>query len=369
LTIKFNFPDNLKKNTVVIFDHDLGGGTAFFRSRLIDEYLQNEWAIILVKSKDQQKQRAIQLTWYDKNEVVESSLMESAQVFALLSKLKPQNIYVNSIVSFRPFIIFIKELFAFLSHISNANIKVAIHDFYPICPSLNLLNYEWKFCNVPDETECIKCRSRHHSGMLKEPAITDWRLTWAQIFVISTEVIVFSESSKKIMLKAFPDLNYKITIRPHSMRYFNPQTIFNPVIKPTHIGVIGHITRAKGAAVIECLSNYMERYAPEIKITIFGNITIEISNNNVCVLGHYEINKLPELIEKQNITVFFMPSICPETFSFATHELILMQYPVVAFNLGAQGDTIKKYPRGKVVEPSISMKELFNTLNLLSLSI
>lgn len=366
LTNSFINLEKIADNTILVFDHDFGGGTELFRTRMLDEYLQQNWCVLLVVSKDQIKQKAIQIFQYYKNDVSETGLMESTTVFELLYNIKPEIIYINSIVSFRPFIIFIKELYEFLCEQSNANIKVAIHDYYPVCPSLNLLNYQWNFCGVPEEAECIKCRNKHRSGSLKEPNIADWRNTWIKIFKLSSQIIIFSESSKAIMLKAFPDSSTKLLLQPHSMSYFKPGKTFSSPHKPMHIGIVGHISREKGATIVESMSDYLQTHAPEIEISIFGNIDIKNNKDNIKVLGKYEINDLPTLIEEQNITVFLMPSICPETFSYVTHELMMMKCPVVAFNLGAQGEAIKPYERGAVVEPNISSKELYKVLRRLS---
>jgi hypothetical protein len=41
-----------------------------------------------------------------------------------------------------------------------------------------------------------------------------------------------------------------------------------------------------------------------------------------------------------------MLSICPETFSYVTHELIKLNVPVFSFDLGAQGDAVRGYALG-----------------------
>ena len=44
-----------------------------------------------------------------------------------------------------------------------------------------------------------------------------------------------------------------------------------------------------------------------------------------------------------------MPSIVPETFSYTISEAIKMGLPIVAFDIGAQGNRVKQYKLGKVV--------------------
>jgi glycosyltransferase involved in cell wall biosynthesis len=44
-----------------------------------------------------------------------------------------------------------------------------------------------------------------------------------------------------------------------------------------------------------------------------------------------------------------MPSIIPETFSYTISEAMTMGLPIVAFDIGAQGNRVKNYNLGKVV--------------------
>ena len=46
-----------------------------------------------------------------------------------------------------------------------------------------------------------------------------------------------------------------------------------------------------------------------------------------------------------------MPSIWPETFSFTTHEMLATGKPVMAFDLGAQGEAVREAENGHIVSP------------------
>lgn len=358
----------VSSDAIVIFDHDLGGGTTSYRKRLIDKYKRQNIPILLVLSKDNQKLKAIEMTYFYDSKYLQSDFMEYQDVFELLNGIKPKSIFINSIVTFRPFLSFVKALYVFLQRHPAANIKVAIHDYYPICPSFNLLNYEWRFCGVPTEDECVKCRIRHRSGSLKEPNIGDWQQTWDKIFKLSSAIIIFSESSRHIFLKAFPSYADKLSLHPHSMTYFKPSKTFIKSKRLMHIGILGNISRSKGAEVVQSLSDYIQKSQLGVSISIFGDCELENINHHVNILGKYQVHDLPILLEEYKISVFLMPSICPETFSYVTHELILMEYPIVAFNLGAQGEVVNSYSRGKTVELEIDIEELFNTLASLSSS-
>jgi glycosyltransferase involved in cell wall biosynthesis len=353
------------KNPVIIFDHDLGGGTTAYRKRLIAEHLTEGRMVLLVLSKDNVQQKAIQLICYQGIEICESEYVEFKEVFHLLNQLTPKSIFINSVVTYRPFLKHLVALNNYLVRQSNITIRAAIHDFHAVCPSFNLLNYNDMFCNVPNESTCVKCRPRHQSGCLRDPDVIHWRKAWETTFSLCLEIIAFSHSSKSIVLKAFPKLEEKITVQEHSMSYFKPSYVFKPQSKTMRIGILGHITTPKGANVVDKLSGYLSLQTPQVDIYIFGRYTGS-PRENIHVLGEYHIETLPKEIEQQEITVFLMPSICPETFSFTTHEIIAMQYPIVAFNLGAQAESVSNYERGLVIALNTPTDELYNALRTMS---
>lgn len=70
---------------------------------------------------------------------------------------------------------------------------------------------------------------------------------------------------------------------------------------------------------------------------------------SVVVTGRYRHDDLPALIKTHRVQAWLMPSVVPETFSFATHEMLATGLPVMAFDLGAQGDAVAAAPNGHIV--------------------
>jgi 1,4-dihydroxy-2-naphthoate octaprenyltransferase len=60
-----------------------------------------------------------------------------------------------------------------------------------------------------------------------------------------------------------------------------------------------------------------------------------------------------------NITEFLVPSICPETYSYTTDEIMQMGYPLIVFDLGAPAERVKNYELGKIISKENIIKELF----------
>ena len=59
---------------------------------------------------------------------------------------------------------------------------------------------------------------------------------------------------------------------------------------------------------------------------------------------------MPDIVEREGINVAFFSSLCPETFSFVTQELMMMELPIVCFDLGAPAERLRQYDRGAVAK-------------------
>ena len=87
-------------------------------------------------------------------------------------------------------------------------------------------------------------------------------------------------------------------------------------------------------------------------ITKYSNLTIH---------GKYKLEYIVNIVEEYDIDIFIMPSICPETFSYVTEEIILMQKPIICFNLGAQAERVSKYDKGYIAK-DISAKAMYECI-------
>ena len=109
------------------------------------------------------------------------------------------------------------------------------------------------------------------------------------------------------------------------------------------IGIIGSISVQKGAQVVKEMLARIDRDHPDVRVVVIGTLDIPVKSPRLEVTGTYRHEDLPDLIEAQRINLFFFPSICPETFSYVTEEMIRMDLPIVAFDLGAPGERLRGY--------------------------
>lgn len=233
-----------------------------------------------------------------------------------------------------------------LSHIFDARctLEICIHDFFPVSPSWNLLDASGRFDGVPDVSTTDTAHSLPALHGHAPVSHAEWRARWSKLFSLAQRVIVFSESSDQLIKIAYPHAAPKTVIRPHKLA-----NLPDPVPRQgTVVGILGSLNEAKGAGVVQRLANtdFSAR-----KFVVLGEIDGKYSLKKPSVVhGRYAQRDINALAQKYDIGVWLLPSICPETFSFATHEALATGLPVLAFAHGAQGDTVRDAGNGRPIK-------------------
>lgn len=357
----FKLQEN-KKN-ILIIDHDIGGGANHYRNELIQSLLNKGRGIILLT--DNAISGMMHLNFYTKNYKFMTRLKD-VRLFENLFKLFVINeVIYNNGVNFNNSLLLIKEILV-LKKQFKFQITTLFHDFYPICPSYTLIDKDGKYCGIPKNINvcegCVNKLNPIYSGILgKNNNILEWRNVWGSFIKLSENIICFSNSSREIILKAYPFAKKNLKVIPHSIKW-TPSKI--PAIQKhkLHIGIIGGINYAKGAFLINELVDHIERDRLGIKVTLLGEIDPYFYNTKINILGNFKKSELPDLIEKNEINIILMPSICPETFSYVVSEIIKMNLPLIAFELGAQGEKVKAYKNGLVLPLTLSIEDIFKSI-------
>jgi glycosyltransferase involved in cell wall biosynthesis len=224
-----------------------------------------------------------------------------------------------------------------------------------MCPSFFLLNAENKFCNLPPKVICTQCyntilkeKGNRKNKLLGVADINIWRKGWDRFFRETLdEMIVFSESSKDMFLRTYPILENKIKVVLHTILPLEKVDVIQN--RTINIGVLGNIGGVhKGSDIIARMAHLLQDRT-DVRITIIGDFNNKEYSKDLRVCGAYKQSKLPELVKKEKVNIIFIPSICPETFSFTTAEAMAMGLPVACFNLGAPSERVIKYEKGLII--------------------
>ncbi|WP_193141409.1 glycosyltransferase [Meridianimarinicoccus sp. MJW13] len=224
-------------------------------------------------------------------------------------------------------------------------LEIEVHDFFPISPSQTLLDGQGFYNGVPHPPDAGSAHVfRGRRGL--RVSLETWQETWQGVMRAASRVTVFSHSSFDIMAEVFPKTVDRMVVQPHPLKNLPPVLPRpDPAAAPV-IGVLGHIRKHKGAALLRDMSQLLAR-GGQARVVVLG--TVEPSfrlARSATIHGAYRTSDIPALVRRYGITCWMIPSIWPETFSFVTHEALATGLPVFAYDLGGQGDALRAAPNG-----------------------
>ena len=337
------------KSLTIIVDHDMGGGANIYRKKNVKEICRTGDVVLLLGFHIVTLQFFIEV--FNDNASNRFSIDSIDSLLLLASNGILHRIIYNCAVSFRQPSAVV-NLLVMLKQQPGVELLVLVHDYFMICPSHFLINSENKFCGVPHVSQCNICLDNQRDGFVSMSGVRDihiWRQTWATLLLAADEVRMFSESSKQLLKRAYPelpDMNWRVM--PHELHTQLPRLQISNVTH-LHIGVVGAVGKHKGAQVVSDLAYEILCRDMDVKITVIGTIEAKFPHGVVTVTGPYEANDLPELIMNSGANIFLFPSIWGETFSYLSHELVAMALPFACFDLGAQAELARRYEKGLVL--------------------
>ena len=220
-------------------------------------------------------------------------------------------------------------------------LELRLHDFLPVSPSWNLIGSDGRYSGVPplDSTDLL--HSLPARGARPGLSHRAWREKWGTVIEAADEITAFAESGAELIEAAHLNARGKVRVRPHTV----PDLPARLAPGGSAIGVLGGINLPKGGGVLECLARETSR-----RIVVIGEMDSRFRLGAYhFVHGRYDRTEIAALAKRYDVGLWFIPSICPETFSFATREALATGLPVVAFDLGAQGEAVRAAPNGHVL--------------------
>ena len=331
---------------LLVVDHAMGGGANRYRNQRLADALGSGDRVALLTYHLTYRRYRLEIPVGDA--LVAVAADDPAGVARLLRVLAPATVLVNNLASYPDvpgMLDLVRERFA-------GRVEFPLHDYLAICPSFTLLDDGGRFCGIPGLDRCRTCLSAAQLPLPTRNAARDidrWRAAWSSLLAASDRVVAFSASSRDLLLRAHPSLAERaIEVRPHKVDYLPAAATAPDRGAPLHIGVVGEISVAKGAAVVAGLARALARRPGGTRLTVIGTVDRAFAAG-IDQTGRYRTADLPDLVARAGINLGLVPSIWPETFCYVAEELIALGLPVAAFDLGAPAERLRHYPQGHVL--------------------
>jgi O-antigen biosynthesis protein len=340
---------------ILVFDHELGGGSNLFSERLLEGFAAEGHSVVRVSWRDRDPSIRIALLAAGVDRVFRSSALEDA--FALTRFLNFDEIVINQLAEMPDLGDGLGRITQFIEA-SGAALTIYVHDYFLLCPSLNLLNGESRYCGLPDKATCDRCAAANPYFRL-EPAehrrfsMQAWRAAMGRLVALARAVVCFSRESAALFSEVYAIAPDRIKVIPHFADHFKAPQEFAIAPRPgLRIGVIGAIHEAKGADIVASLAEAIRaRGDPAVSLTVIGTNETTHDWPGVTVTGRYLPETLAEAIAGHEINLVFMPSVWPETFCYVAEEAMCLGLPLAVFEIGAPAERVRFYPKGKVLPP------------------
>ncbi len=354
--------------TILLIDHAMGGGANLVSERWVQKWLEAGCAVLALRFNVAKLRYELQFRYEDRNESISSSVLKA--VVQHLGKWQFSRIEVNSLVAFPE----VYDLLNFaVRHRNRKNIPLAyyVHDFHALCDSWSLIDQHENYCGLPVETVCRKCiqqRPEIFPSLQKPSGIADWRQHWKKFLMSCDSITFFSESSQLLFSRVYKNIltDDKYRVIPHQPVSKLEKMIVPAMQDPFAVGVVGNISIAKGANLLRDMARLILKEKLPLKIVVVGNVETYEPSEAYFATGSYEHSELPGLLEQHGVGLCFLPSVCPETFSFVASEVMQLELPLVCFNLGAQAERVRQYERGFVVDVTTAEAALAAIVNIVT---
>ena len=243
----------------------------------------------------------------------------------------------------------------------NVKIAITLHDFYCLCPTINLL-YQDQYCLPLQHKDCLACLKEKKN--LTNNIIPVWREQWLTFLKKMDYIFTPSESTKDIIEGQLGSLNCQV--QEHGVFISrNTAKKIDKNVQQFNIAFVGFMAKHKGRDIAKYLINNCN--SKKIKFHLFGDSdtdALKKDRDNFIYHGRYKRDELSKLLSENNIHLICNLSIWPETYSYTLTETIACGVPVLSYDIGAVAERIKKYGFGWTLSDQDNTKTLQTILDI-----
>jgi len=252
----------------------------------------------------------------------------------------------------------------FLHKTLGVSYDVTIHDYFFVCPQINLTDEAGRYCGEQGTQQCELClaRRRHTAGL----EIVSWRNRSAALLEGAERVFVPSMDTANRMSRYIPRAN--LVLAPHPdiqfawrSRVVEPQRILHN--EPLRVVCIGVTAISKGLRVLEECAVQANSSNFPLQFHLLGEPDYKISRKALACLkvhGFYKDEALEQMIIEIRPHIAWFPATCPETYSYALSGALSLGIPIICSDLGSFPDRLAKCTNAWIIPWSISPTEMNN---------
>jgi len=229
----------------------------------------------------------------------------------------------------------------------------SFHDFYFVCPTVNLLDDNDRYCAgecTPGDGECrVPPAGLDGLAHLKHSFVYQWREEVQAMLAHVDAFVTTSPHARAVHLRALPSLSgrkFELIEHGRSLRQRGDIVVPPRPGGQIRILVIANLDVHKGADYIRALR--ATEHGRRLEFHMLGAVPDAYADLGVNH-GTFDSGRLPELAARIEPAFASCLSIAAETHSHSLTEAWAMGVPVLATDLGAQAERIRAHGGGKLL--------------------
>jgi glycosyltransferase involved in cell wall biosynthesis len=240
---------------------------------------------------------------------------------------------------------------------------MSLHDFQLYCRRPHLMeSTTFDFCAYSrDHVRCRRCLEASGMPETKSAASAqdEWRSDSAALLRRSAAVIAPSRFIAKAVADLFSDLQIGdktcVIKNERATEPSGSSRVGEDAGERVRVVFVGQFTRSKGSAVFAQIAYALAR-DPRFSFRVVGGIVdheslrLARAATRVKTSGWYRRERLAELLDADTDVVALV-SVVPESWSYTLTEVLTAGTPVLAFDLGAVGERLRRMGRQRWLVP------------------
>lgn len=265
----------------------------------------------------------------------------------ILDRTQPELVHIRHLIGSAP------EIMDSI-HARNIPIVLSFHDFYGVCPTIQLIDSQTKYCggtcsNSQVNNECPLAGNWFvDSPSLKNTYINLWKSRMSRSFEQCDYFVTTSQVAQSVMLDNFSllhDRSWSIIEHGRDMQMYSVVRA-KALTTPVKIAVFGALGRSKGIEFILELMKHDQGNKSNKRLFefhFFGNISniVDPEKYGGVIHGRYERDELSQVMLDVQPHCAMIASVWPETYCHTLTESWAMGLPVIATDIGAVAERIK----------------------------
>nr|WP_256490385.1 glycosyltransferase [Ideonella oryzae] len=335
---------------VLLVSHNRGGGTERHLLEENERLMSAGWGVFELRPASQSGALALlHPGLFGLHNLAQVPLDAVDLLSEALRRLRIDEVHVHHLIDFPSGT---AQLLIRLVQALGLRLRVAVHDYYLLCPRVNLVNQEGRFCGQPSEDDCLRCLSEDAELQALGP-IRAWREHSRALLGAAHSVVAPSVDVARRL--AHWGLCDKVEVLPHEelppTRPMKHRDV--PAGRPARVLVIGAINHVKGFEVLAGLAEVSSRRNLPLALGLLGYSSDDarLAALGVQLQGRYFDHELVQKIDGFEPDLILIPSIWPETYCYVLTAALASGRRVAVFDLGAQADRTRAHSAEHLVLP------------------